>query len=80
MQEDATMRNISINTYPGILGYKLQVYHQQDPLNGTGQAGIFTFRTRSGQMDGTGYGQNDQSAAIKGVNFWGDPYSFGLAG
>jgi hypothetical protein len=55
-------------------------YHSESPDNGDGQAGIYGYRTRSAQNDGTSYSLTTSNSAIKGYNYWGDYYSFGTSG
>lgn len=55
-------------------------YHQEDPANGDSQSSLHGFRTRTSQNDGTGYSQNTANQAVKGYNFWGDLYTFGVSG
>ncbi len=45
-----------------------------------GRAAIYGYRTRSVQNDGAGYGPTQTNNAITGLNYWGDLYSFGVAG
>jgi hypothetical protein len=45
-----------------------------------GRAAIYGYRTRALQNDGTGYGVGTTNNAITGYNFWGDLYTFGVAG
>jgi hypothetical protein len=44
------------------------------------RAAVYGYRTRSVQNDGTGYGFGYTNNAIMGYNYWGDLYSFGVAG
>lgn len=68
---------------------KLTVYGQEQVMysmlneanaNEDGRAGLYAFRTRSVQNDGAGYGFGYTNNAITGYNYWGDLYSFGVAG
>ncbi len=45
-----------------------------------GRAGIYGYRSRSTRNDGTGYGVYNTNNAVKGYNYWGDSYTFGVAG
>ena len=49
-------------------------------MNGDGQASIHGYRTRDSQNDGTGYSQSTTNTGVKGYNFWGDVYTFGVGG
>ncbi|MFH1120713.1 MAG: hypothetical protein V1775_12900 [Bacteroidota bacterium] len=60
--------------------YTNYFYHSEDPLNGSGQSNLYSFRTRSSQNDGTGYAYYASNSATKGYSFWGDLYSFGSSG
>jgi hypothetical protein len=59
--------------------YKMHVYSQQKLAFGPGQATTFSYRTRDGQSDGTGYGHSISNRASSSLNFWGDVYTFGDA-
>jgi hypothetical protein len=48
--------------------------------NGDGQASLYGYRTRDSQNDGTAYSQIAINSATSGFNFWGDVYTFGVAG
>ncbi|MEO0267121.1 MAG: hypothetical protein ABIM36_03180 [candidate division WOR-3 bacterium] len=69
----------------GILGYTTTqanyFYHYEQSLDDQ-QSAIYAYRTRSAQNqnDGTGYGVYSTNQAIQGYNFWGDNYTFGIAG
>ena len=63
---------------PGI--YQLNVNTTQLTANGDGQASIYGYRTRDVANDGTGYGYSTTNNAISGYSFWGDLYTFGVAG
>ncbi|MBK6347406.1 MAG: hypothetical protein IPF68_16030 [Bacteroidales bacterium] len=60
--------------------YTNYFYHSEDPVNGSGQSNLYSFRTRSSQNDGTGYAYYASNSATKGYSFWGDLYSFGSSG
>ncbi|MCS7073239.1 MAG: hypothetical protein NZ108_02105 [Bacteroidia bacterium] len=60
--------------------YQLYAYHYQLTANGDGQHGIYGYRTRDSQNDGTGYSYNTTNSASGSFNFWGDLYTFGTAG
>jgi len=57
-------------------------YHLEDPANGDNQSAIYAFRTVNypNENDGVGYFQGGTNQAIQGYNFWGDLYTFGIAG
>ncbi len=76
-RDDGT--STSINVSPSI-AYQQYVYRQQLTVNGDGQSTIFGYRTRDSQNDGTGYSQTTCNRADGGFNFWGDLYTFGVAG
>ncbi len=78
MRENAT-GNVSINIAPSNI-YRLYTYQQQLTANGDGQHSLFGYRTRDSQNDGTGYSQITANSATAGFNFWGDVYTFGVAG
>lgn len=44
------------------------------------RAAVYGFRNRSVSSPGTNISVTGTNAAIKGYNFWGDPYTFGVAG
>ena len=70
---------VGINNAP--LGRtQLYVARTQLTANGDGQATLYGYRTRDSQNDGTGYGEANQNAATVGYNYWGDVYTFGVAG
>ena len=58
----------------------LYAYKRQLTSKGDGQATIYGYRTRDSQNDGTGYGRSSSNGAVKGYNFWGDLYSYGVGG
>jgi hypothetical protein len=60
--------------------YLMYLYRTQLTVAGDGQATNYGYRTRDSQNDGTGYGQGLNNSATAGYNFWGDVYSFGVAG
>lgn len=55
-------------------------YHTEDPADGDNQSTFFACRTRSAQNNGTAYTLAGTNRAIEGYNFYGDSYSFGIAG
>ena len=60
--------------------YQGYYYRSQLTATGDGQATLFGYRTRTSQDDGTGYGNTQSNSAVRGYNFWGDVYTFGVAG
>ena len=72
-----------INTY-NYLGYSntyaSYFHHNEQVADGDGQSALYAFRTRTVVNDGTGYGQFTSNTALKGYSYWGDQYSFGIAG
>jgi len=58
----------------------LYAYKSQLTSKGDGQATIYGYRTRDSQNDGTGYGHYTSNGAVKGYNYWGDLYSYGVGG
>jgi hypothetical protein len=56
------------------------IYHNENPANGDGQSAVFAYRTRTTANHGTGYGHTASNYGLKGYSFWGDNYSFGVAG
>lgn len=54
--------------------------HTEDPADGDDQSALYGFRTRSAQNNGTAYTMSNTNKAIEGFNFWGDAYTFGIAG
>ena len=58
----------------------LYAYKQQLTSKGDGQATIYGYRNRDSQNDGTGYGHSSSNGAVKGYNYWGDLYSYGVGG
>ena len=57
-------------------------YHKELPSNGDGQSALYAIRTRdeSTPNDGSGYDFSGSNSAIKGYDYWGDLYSFGISG
>jgi hypothetical protein len=77
ISDDGT--SIGINTAPSAL-YQLYTNRTQLTANGDGQSTIYGYRTRDSQNDGTAYSQTASNNAIKGYNYWGDVYTFGVGG
>ena len=77
IRDDGT--SVSINSAPSAL-YQASVLRTQQTATGDGQATIFGYRTRDSQNDGTSYAQNTTNNAVTGYNYWGDLYTFGVAG
>jgi hypothetical protein len=55
-------------------------YLNETNTNEDGRAGLFAMRSRTLANDGYGYGVYGTNNAITGYNYWGDLYSFGVAG
>lgn len=77
IQDNGT--GVGINNAPN-LGKRLYVFEQQLTATGDGQATVYGYRTRDSQNDGTGYGNAAGNHGVQGYNFWGDLYTFGVAG
>jgi hypothetical protein len=77
IQDNGT--SMSVNIAP-LAQYSWYVYKQQLTATGDGQHTNFGYRTRDNQNDGTGYGVGTTNSATAGYSFWGDLYSFGVAG
>ena len=60
--------------------YSMHSNHLQLTANGDGQTAYYAFRNRDSQNDGTGYSIMTNNNAITGYSYWGDLYSFGVAG
>jgi hypothetical protein len=78
MQDNGTSTSIGLAT-PSAL-YQVYAYRQQLTATGDGQHSLFGYRTRDSQNDGTSYSQSTTNSATSGFNFWGDLYTFGVAG
>jgi hypothetical protein len=52
----------------------------QSGADGDGRSGVYGYRTRSTENDGAGYGVGSTNNAVTGYNYWGDEYTFGVAG
>ncbi len=78
MQDNGTSVSVGLTT-PSVI-YQLYGYRQQLTANGDGQATIYGYRTRDSQNDGISYAQISTNNAVTGYNFWGDVYTFGVAG
>jgi len=72
--------NVGINQAFPAPTHKLDVYWQQLTATGDGQATIYGYRTRDSQNDGISYAQSGGQSAVQGYNFWGDVYTWGVAG
>ncbi len=77
IQDDGN--SVGINTGVSAL-YRLNVYENQLTADGDGQATIYGYRTRDSQNDATAYDTYTSNCAVKGYNFWGDLYTFGVGG
>ncbi len=65
-----------------VYGREQTIYARLNEANATedARAAIYGYRTRAVQNDGSGYGYGYTNNAIVGYNYWGDLYSFGVAG
>ena len=79
MGDNGTGASIGIGTNPQAR-FLLAVERTQLTATGDGQHTLFGYRTRDSQNDGTAYGQTSSNSATAGYNFWGDVYTFGVAG
>jgi hypothetical protein len=79
MQDNIGATATSIGAVPDVK-YSFYSYRQQLTANGDGQSSMLGYRTRDSQNDGTGYGFINSNNATGGYNFWGDVYTFGVAG
>jgi hypothetical protein len=77
LQDNGT--SLAMNSLPSAL-YPFYVFKTQLTATGDGQASIYGYRTRDSQNDGTNYGVGFTNSATAGYNFWGDLYTFGVAG
>lgn len=77
IQDNGT--GVSIGNSPQAVS-QLYVFRNQQTANGDGQHTIIGYRTRNSQNDGTGYGYTATNSGTSGYNFWGDVYTFGVAG
>lgn len=55
-------------------------YNMELEADGDGQSTIYGFRTRDSRNDGIGYSYYEVNSGIKGYDYWGDSYCFGVAG
>ncbi len=79
MQDNAAGTATSIGIPPDVR-YSFYSYKNQLTATGDGQSSMLGYRNRDSQNDGTGYGINTSNNATGGYNFWGDVYTFGVAG
>jgi hypothetical protein len=65
-----------------VYGREQVVYARLNEANANedGRAAVYGYRTRAVQNDGAGYGVFATNSAVLGYNYWGDLYSFGVAG
>jgi hypothetical protein len=70
---------VAINSAPNV-DYGLFVNQTQLTANGDGQATVYGYRTRDSQNDGINYGTTGGNSAVRGYNYWGDIYTFGVTG
>ncbi len=72
--------SVSIGDVPPVSLNQLYVFRQQLTAKGDGQSTLLGYRTRDNQNDGFDYSRSGFNAGNAGFNFWGDLYSFGVAG
>lgn len=77
MQDNGTSTAINSVTLPTSQFY---VYRQQLTAVGDDQNTIYGYRTRDSQNDGVSYSNSGMNGAVKGFNFWGDVYTYGVGG
>ncbi len=77
MQDNGT--SMSVGIAPANQ-YLLNVYRMQLTATGDGQHTLYGYRTRDSQNDGTAYSVGATNSATAGYSFWGDLYTFGVAG
>jgi hypothetical protein len=77
MRDDGT--STAINAIPSP-NYMLYAYQQQLTADGDGQATVYGYRTRDSQNDGVSYATTGGNSAVRGYNYWGDIYTFGVVG
>jgi hypothetical protein len=77
ISDDGTSVAVNSGTYDN---YQFLVYRIHDPTLTGGQYTNYSYRTRSTAIDGTGYLVNESNSALGAHNYWGDEYSFGVAG
>lgn len=72
-----------VNTYSR-LGYSNSygnyLYHNELDADGDGQSVVYAFRNRSAASDGSSYAESGSNSAMKGYSYWGDVYTYGVAG
>ena len=78
IQDNGTSMSFGLTT-PSVI-YEGYFYRQQLTANGDGQSTLMGYRTRDSQNDGISYAQISANSATRGYNFWGDLYTFGVAG
>jgi hypothetical protein len=71
----ATTKLMVDGTNEGIYGKMTETDASADD-----RAAIYGYRTRSIRNDGSGYAEGQTNAGIIGANYWGDIYTFGVAG
>jgi len=65
-------------TSPGLYTTFTELYEADAAEDG--RAAIYAYRSRDVRNDGTGYGVGVTNNAVTGFNYWGDNYTFGVAG
>ncbi len=78
IQDNGT--SLSIGATTPSTQYLVSLYRSQLTATGDGQHTVYGYRTRDTQNDGTTYGVGASNSATAGYNFWGDLYTFGVAG
>ena len=70
---------VSIGAAPSV-DYGLYTRRTQLTADGDGQAVIYGYRTRDSQNDGISYANTGGNSGVRGYNYWGDVYTFGVIG
>jgi hypothetical protein len=78
MQDDGTSTSLGAG-FPSTL-YLMNANRTQLTATGDGQAILYGRRDRDSQNDGTSYNLDNINSGVTGYSFWGDLYSFGVAG
>jgi hypothetical protein len=71
--------SLAINAVP-TASSTFYIYKSQLTATGDGQSTLYGYRTRDSPNDGISYGKNGGNIGVKGYNFWGDVYTFGVGG
>ena len=70
---------VAINAFPSSL-FQLFASKTQLTADGDGQATVYGYRSRDSQNDGVSYATTGGNSGVRGYNFWGDLYTFGVTG